>query len=205
MLDFLSLISSADLFDTEILLSSFHSCSFEFVYNYLWLANLRANWDEVKKAAMMAPQPEVRRYVIPLDVHKVSHLSYSWKKVKLSPLRSLMFDFVLFWAWRRRSRGRTLSACRTPQPQQRCMLMGRSGWSLRCCSLDLAKVPTHTSKFIHLVKVFNRCWECLNHVTIFMLFVAFEFPQINYKRYGGKNYTYAYGLGLNHFIPDRVS
>lgn len=50
----------------------FVTCSFEFVYNYLWLANLRANWDEVKKAAMMAPQPEVRRYVIPLDVHKVS-------------------------------------------------------------------------------------------------------------------------------------
>ena len=48
-------------------------CSFEFVYNYLWLANLRANWDEVKKAAMMAPQPEVRRYVIPLDIHKVGH------------------------------------------------------------------------------------------------------------------------------------
>lgn len=47
--------------------------SFEFVYNYLWLANLRANWEEVKKAAMMAPQPEVRRYVIPLDVHKASH------------------------------------------------------------------------------------------------------------------------------------
>ena len=41
------------------------------MYNYLWLANLRANWDEVKKAAMMAPQPEVRRYVIPLDIHKV--------------------------------------------------------------------------------------------------------------------------------------
>lgn len=48
--------------------------SFEFVYNYLWLANLRANWEEVKKAAMMAPQPEVRRYVIPLDIHKVSPL-----------------------------------------------------------------------------------------------------------------------------------
>lgn len=41
------------------------------MYNYLWLANLRANWEEVKKAAMMAPQPEVRRYVIPLDIHKV--------------------------------------------------------------------------------------------------------------------------------------
>ena len=57
-------------------------CRFEFVYNYLWLANLRANWEEVKKAAMMAPQPEVRRYVIPLDVHKVSHLSYSSTDVR---------------------------------------------------------------------------------------------------------------------------
>ena len=47
------------------------------MYNYLWLANLRANWEEVKKAAMMAPQPEVRRYVIPLDVHKVSLLFHS--------------------------------------------------------------------------------------------------------------------------------
>uniref|UniRef100_A0A8C2HDG7 Retinoid isomerohydrolase RPE65 n=1 Tax=Cyprinus carpio TaxID=7962 RepID=A0A8C2HDG7_CYPCA len=33
---------------------------------------------------------------------------------------------------------------------------------------------------------------------------AFEFPQINYKKYCGKNYTFAYGLGLNHFIPDRI-
>lgn len=33
---------------------------------------------------------------------------------------------------------------------------------------------------------------------------AFEFPQINYKMNNGKNYTYAYGLGLNHFVPDRV-
>lgn len=59
---------------TEIM--SLPSCvgSFEFVYNYLWLANLRANWEEVKKAAMMAPQPEVRRYVIPLDIHKASRI-----------------------------------------------------------------------------------------------------------------------------------
>lgn len=35
-------------------------------------------------------------------------------------------------------------------------------------------------------------------------FAAFEFPQINYEKFSGKNYTYAYGLGLNHFIPDRV-
>ena len=34
---------------------------------------------------------------------------------------------------------------------------------------------------------------------------AFEFPQINYEKHGGKNYSYAYALGLNHFIPDRVS
>ncbi|KFO07065.1 Retinoid isomerohydrolase, partial [Balearica regulorum gibbericeps] len=33
---------------------------------------------------------------------------------------------------------------------------------------------------------------------------AFEFPQINYKKYGGKPYTYTYGLGLNHFVPDRL-
>jgi len=33
---------------------------------------------------------------------------------------------------------------------------------------------------------------------------AFEFPQINYKMNNAKNYTYAYGLGLNHFVPDRV-
>lgn len=44
---------------------------FEFVYNYLYLANLRQNWEEVKQAAMVAPQPEVRRYVVPLDVYRV--------------------------------------------------------------------------------------------------------------------------------------
>ncbi|XP_045147677.1 retinoid isomerohydrolase [Echinops telfairi] len=33
---------------------------------------------------------------------------------------------------------------------------------------------------------------------------AFEFPQINYQKYSGKPYTYAYGLGLNHFVPDRL-
>lgn len=66
---------AASLFTLSSDLCFSHLCSFEFVYNYLWLANLRANWDEVKKAAMMAPQPEVRRYVIPLDVHKVSPVS----------------------------------------------------------------------------------------------------------------------------------
>jgi len=41
---------------------------------------------------------------------------------------------------------------------------------------------------------------------VFVFFIAaFEFPQINYKKYGGKPYTYTYGLGLNHFVPDRVT
>ncbi|KAG2463747.1 RPE65 isomerohydrolase, partial [Polypterus senegalus] len=44
---------------------------FEFIYNYLYLANLRENWEEVKKNAMIAPQPEARRYVLPLDVYRV--------------------------------------------------------------------------------------------------------------------------------------
>ncbi|XP_051509792.1 all-trans-retinyl ester 13-cis isomerohydrolase-like [Myxocyprinus asiaticus] len=42
----------------------------EFVYNYLYLANLRQNWLEVKKAAIRAPQPEVQRFVLPLDIHR---------------------------------------------------------------------------------------------------------------------------------------
>ena len=46
-------------------------CRFEFVYNYLYLANLRANWDEVKQQAEKAPQPEARRYVLPLTIDKV--------------------------------------------------------------------------------------------------------------------------------------
>ncbi|XP_007480468.2 retinoid isomerohydrolase isoform X2 [Monodelphis domestica] len=43
---------------------------FEFVYNYLYLANLRENWEEVKRNAKKAPQPEVRRYVLPLAINK---------------------------------------------------------------------------------------------------------------------------------------
>lgn len=34
---------------------------------------------------------------------------------------------------------------------------------------------------------------------------AFEFPQVHYSRCRGKKYSFAYGLGLNHFIPDRVT
>lgn len=52
--------------------SCFHR--FEFVYNYLYLANLRENWEEVKRNAMKAPQPEVRRYVLPLTIDKVTSL-----------------------------------------------------------------------------------------------------------------------------------
>lgn len=36
------------------------------------MANLKQDWEEVKKAAMRAPQPEIRRYVLPLDIHRVS-------------------------------------------------------------------------------------------------------------------------------------
>lgn len=41
-------------------------------------------------------------------------------------------------------------------------------------------------------------------VDVFSSHSAFEFPQINYSKYRGKKYSFAYGLGLNHFIPDRV-
>jgi len=37
-----------------------------------------------------------------------------------------------------------------------------------------------------------------------MSFSAFEFPQINYSQCRGKKYSFTYGLGLNHFIPDKV-
>lgn len=46
--------------------------SHDFVYNYLYMANVREEWEEVKKSAARAPQPEVRRYVLPLDIHRVS-------------------------------------------------------------------------------------------------------------------------------------
>ncbi|KAM9719083.1 retinoid isomerohydrolase [Menidia menidia] len=114
---------------------------FEFVYNYLWLANLRANWEEVKKAAMMAPQPEVRRYVIPLDVHKEEQ-----------------------------------------------------GKNLVSLPYTTATATMHSDGMVFLEPevLFSGPRQ------------AFEFPQINYERYAGKNYTYAYALGLNHFIPDRI-
>ncbi|KAJ8376448.1 hypothetical protein SKAU_G00070280 [Synaphobranchus kaupii] len=114
---------------------------FEFVYNYLYLANLRENWDEVKKAAMMAPQPEVRRYVLPMDVH-------------------------------REEQGKNLISL----PYTTATAVMRSDGTIWLEPEVLFSGPRQ----------------------------AFEFPQINYRKFSGKNYTYAYGLGLNHFIPDRI-
>uniref|UniRef100_A0AAX7SLR5 Retinoid isomerohydrolase n=1 Tax=Astatotilapia calliptera TaxID=8154 RepID=A0AAX7SLR5_ASTCA len=105
---------------------------FEFVYNYLWLANLRANWDEVKKAAMLAPQPEV----------------------------------------------------------------------FGCSDHDLDLILPYTTATATMYADGSTWLE--PEVLFSSPHQAFEFPQINYKRYGGKNYTYAYALGLNHFIPDRI-
>uniref|UniRef100_A0A8C4H9E8 Retinal pigment epithelium-specific 65 kDa protein n=1 Tax=Dicentrarchus labrax TaxID=13489 RepID=A0A8C4H9E8_DICLA len=113
----------------------------DFVYNYLYLANLKQEWEEVKKAAMTAPQPEVRRYVLPLDIHREEQgknlvsLSYTTATaVLLSDGTIWLEPEVLFSG-----------------PRQ-----------------------------------------------------AFEFPQINYSQCCGKKYSFAYGLGLNHFIPDRI-
>lgn len=58
---------------------TFYFCRFEFVYNYLYLANLRENWEEVKKNARKAPQPEVRRYVLPLNIDKVTCFSTDFR------------------------------------------------------------------------------------------------------------------------------
>lgn len=114
---------------------------YEFVYNYLYLANLRADWEEVKKAALRAPQPEIRRYVLPLHTDAVDQgsnlvsLPYTTATAVLRKDGTVWLDPEILFAG-----------------------------------------PRH----------------------------AFEFPQINYDRCSGKNYTYAYGLGLNHFIPDRI-
>ncbi|XP_026098686.1 retinal Mueller cells isomerohydrolase isoform X2 [Carassius auratus] len=113
----------------------------DFVYNYLYLANVRQNWEEVKKAAIRDPQPEVRRYVLPLDIH-------------------------------REEQGK-----------------------------NLVSLPYTTATAV-------MCSDGTVWLEPEVLFSgprqAFEFPQINYKRYCGKNYTFAYGLGLNHFVPDRI-
>lgn len=72
-------------------------CRFEFVYNYLYLANLRENWEEVKKNARKAPQPEVRRYVLPLNIDKVTALyidfRYNQNIASLSGLFLLLYVY----------------------------------------------------------------------------------------------------------------
>ncbi|XP_066499980.1 retinal Mueller cells isomerohydrolase-like isoform X2 [Hoplias malabaricus] len=114
---------------------------YEFVYNYLYLANLKQNWDEVKKSAMSAPQPEVRRYVLPLDVYRVEpgknliSLAYTTATAVMRSDGTVWLDPEVLFSG----------------PRQ-----------------------------------------------------AFEFPQINYRKHNGKDYTFVYGLGLNHFIPDRI-
>ncbi|XP_056388738.1 retinoid isomerohydrolase [Hyla sarda] len=114
---------------------------FEFIYNYLYLANLRENWEEVKRLAEKAPQPEVRRYVLPLDIQK-----------------------------------------------------GDTGKNLVTLNYTTATATMRSDETIWLEPevLFSGPRQ------------AFEFPQINYKEYRGKDYKYAYGLGLNHFIPDRL-
>lgn len=142
--------------------------SFEFVYNYLWLANLRANWEEVKKAAMMAPQPEVRRYVIPLDIHKVSSVAHRQSD---GPLGAVGTDKshddlrICSWAPFRRSRGRIWWVCRTPQPPRWCMLTGPSGWSPRCCSLGPDKVKiSPTDQHIGPKFAATHTWPALSRL-----------------------------------------
>ncbi|XP_034289126.1 retinoid isomerohydrolase isoform X1 [Pantherophis guttatus] len=114
---------------------------YEFVYNYLYLANLRENWEEVKKNALKAPQPEVRRYVLPLNIEKAD-----------------------------------------------------TGKNLITLPNTTATAILHSDDTIWLDPevIFSGPRQ------------AFEFPQINYAKYSGKPYTYAYGLGLNHFVPDRI-
>ncbi|XP_003977539.1 retinal Mueller cells isomerohydrolase [Takifugu rubripes] len=113
----------------------------DFVYNYLYLANLRQEWEEVKKAAMRAPQPEVRRYVLPLDIHR-EDMGKNLVSLSYTTATAVLRSDGTIWL----------------EPEV------------------LFSGPRH----------------------------AFEFPQINYSEYSGKMYRFAFGLGLNHFIPDRI-
>lgn len=73
-------------------------CRFEFVYNYLYLANLRENWEEVKKNARKAPQPEVRRYVLPLNIDKVTAPYTDFRYIRIcSPALCL---YIKSWNFR---------------------------------------------------------------------------------------------------------
>ncbi|XP_061681328.1 retinal Mueller cells isomerohydrolase-like [Syngnathoides biaculeatus] len=113
----------------------------DFVYNYLYLANLRGEWEEVKKAAMRAPQPEVRRYVLPLDIHS-------------------------------EEQGKNLISL--PYTTATAALRGDG------------------TVWLEPEVLFSKPRQ------------AFEFPQINYSQCCGKQYSFTYGLGLNHFIPDKI-
>ncbi|XP_077390145.1 retinal Mueller cells isomerohydrolase-like isoform X3 [Festucalex cinctus] len=115
--------------------------SHDFVYNYLYLANLRGEWEEVKKAAMRAPQPEVRRYVLPLDLHSEEQ-----------------------------------------------------GKNLVSLPYTTATAALHSDGTVWLEPevLFSKPRQ------------AFEFPQINYAQCRGRKYSFTYGLGLNHFIPDKI-
>ncbi|XP_068175275.1 retinal Mueller cells isomerohydrolase-like [Antennarius striatus] len=113
----------------------------DFVYKYLYMANLTQEWEEVKKRATSAPQPEVRRYVLPLDTHREEQ-----------------------------------------------------GKNLVSLSYTTATAVLHSDGTVWLEPevLFSGSRQ------------AFEFPQINYSLCRGKKYSFAYGLGLNHFIPDRI-
>lgn len=68
------------------------------------------------------------------------------------------------WARCRRNRGRTWWACPTPRPQPRCTLMGPSGWSQRCSSLDPDKVGTGiNTNSANRTKSKNNDWTNVDH------------------------------------------
>lgn len=67
-------------------------------------------------------------------------------------------------------------------------------------TMSLAALHTHTVQFTCCF----LSWWCSQYSCVSPCRSAFEFPQINYSRCRGKKYSFAYGLGLNHFIPDRV-
>ncbi|XP_049587997.1 retinal Mueller cells isomerohydrolase isoform X2 [Syngnathus scovelli] len=115
--------------------------SHDFVYKYLYLANLKGEWEEVKKAAMRAPQPEVRRYVLPLDLH----IEEQGKNLVSLPYTTAT-----------------------------------------------AALRSDGTVWLEPEVLFSKARQ------------AFEFPQINYSRCRGKKYSFVYGLGLNHFIPDKI-
>ncbi|MFT7808890.1 retinoid isomerohydrolase [Arapaima gigas] len=145
---------------------------FDFLYNYLYLANLRNNWEEVKKSANLAPQPEVRRYILPLKVDQVSSYSY--------------FTFQPLLMYKEEKKKVISDTYTSPQTAQ---------------GKNLISLPYTTATAV--LRRDGTIW--LEPEVLFSSpRQAFEFPQINYSRSCGKDYTYAYGLGLNHFIPDRI-